>query len=183
MWRVPHIEPPELFCGMYHGLFFDCYMKDESQPNWLTKVNTFTKSRIWIFVHFLFSIILLFGSAIQRLAGVGPRGDRVYLCFLVVVLFFFIVDILIRCVAEVDYFVFSLCRRDNERRNSISILHQSNSDNSDTKRTYFCVGSFLFWCDFLSSLSILYDFSLINNNHFDPIVYVITVNGGIQVSF
>jgi hypothetical protein len=79
--------------GSLYGGFCGCYAKEESRPNWLALFYSFAKPIIWVVFLFCFSILLLFGPAIQSLADVGPRGDAVFLYLRVVMLFFFTVNI------------------------------------------------------------------------------------------
>ena len=164
--------------GNESGGMCGCYIKDESRPKWLSRFYGFTKSAVWLFFLYCFSIFLLFGPAIQCLADSDTTGDAVFLCLRLVMLCFFTVDIMIRCVAEEDYFVITLCRRS---KSSVNASARSNTTSGDSKERKFSFGSFLFWCDFISTLSILYDLSFISNHRFDPIDVEITVVEGIPV--
>jgi hypothetical protein len=159
---------------------------DTRAPNllvWVYSFYGFTKSTLWLFFLFVFSILLMFGPAIQSLADAGRRGDAAFLYLRIVMLFFFTVDILVRCFAEEGYFLLTLCRHRIICHNWISAPTQSNTTNGDSKEPFISIGSFLFWCDLLSTLSILYDLSFVNNHHFDPIYYEINAIRGIPVSF
>ena len=167
--------------GSYNGGFCGCYAKEESRPKWLALFYSFTKSIIWICFSFFFSMILMFGLAIQSLADVGLIGDEIFLYMRIIMLLFFTVDIVVRCVAEEGYFVSALCRGGRDRRNHIMVSSRSITMNGDSKAPFFRIGSFLFWCDFISTLTILYDLSFLNNHHFNPVSIEINVIGGILV--
>ena len=79
-------------------------MKEESRPKWFALFYGFTKSTIWFVLFFSFSIFLIFGPAIQSLIDTGTAGDLVFLYLRTIMLFFFTMDMLLRCVAEENYF-------------------------------------------------------------------------------
>jgi len=117
---------------------------------------------------------------------VEKKGDSVFLYLRIVTLVFFIVDMAVRCVVEEEYFMFRLCggaRKSGEPSSANSTAPpRSSTSNGDAKESTCVIGSFLFWCDFLSTLSILYDLSFINNHHQYPIINTIQLNAGIPVS-
>ena len=173
------------FCATFrssnnNGFFCACYVKEESRPRWFSLFYDFTKSTVWFSLFSGFSVFLMFGPSIQSLIDTGAKGDIAFLNLRIIMFFFFIVDMLVRCITEENYFAFRLCRR-KDIQNSASSLSRSNTNNGDSIESFFRFGSFLFWCDFLSNISILYDLSFINNHHFDPVVVEIYLTGGILV--
>ena len=169
-----------------HGFFCGCYVNEESRPKWLTLFYNFTKSIIWFILLSFFSIFLLFGPAAQSLADVEKKGDLVFMYLRIVMLVFFIVDIAVRCVVEEEYFMFTLCGAARARSElssaSTAPPPRSSTISGDAKESTCVIGSFLFWCDFLSTLSILYDLSFLNNHHLHPVLNMIKLNDGIPVS-
>lgn len=164
-----HRDPSKRNCK---GIFSGCYVKEESRPHWFVLFHTFTKSKIWVIFLTLFSTFLLFGPAVQNLADVGPTGDHVLFILRIVMLVFFTIDLLVRTVSEEGYFAFILCPEESEAPGS----------GSDSNKPRFLIGSFLFWCDLLSTLSTLYDLKYINNRHFEEILHQIAIVDGIPVS-
>jgi len=167
-----------LCSGDYNGLLCGCYMKEESRPECFTLLHDSIRSIIWFVLFSGFSVFLMFGPAIQSLIDTGTTGDLAFLYLRIIMFFFFSFDMLIRCVTEENYFVFQLFRR-KDQHNPTSALYRSNTGSGDSNKSFFRFGSFLFWCDFLSTISILYDISFINNHHFDPVLYEIHLTGGI----
>ncbi|KAL3921868.1 MAG: hypothetical protein SGILL_002519 [Bacillariaceae sp.] len=122
---------------------------------------------MWKILYVFFSLFLLFGPSIQYLV-VDEAGDIVFEIVRNVMLAFFIIDMIIRCVTDHDYFVCTLCCG-NGAASGIPVQPTGGSINSlayvETKDTEpFAFGSFLFWCDLVSTLAILYDLSYINPN-------------------
>jgi hypothetical protein len=106
---------------------------------------TFTavlNSHAWNVVLVIFALILLFGEELRELF-LPPGADNYVDAVFVLVFTFFVVDIAMRCDAEDHYF--NRCRC-----------------------TGCCCssGSFLFWCDLLSTLTVFYDISWLNTTNF-----------------
>jgi len=165
---------------------FGCYIRP--QPKWLLQLYATTRSSVWIVLVIGFTFLLLFGPAVQSLVDTDKAGDAIFLWFRVAMLAFFLLEILIRCLAEENYFVMSLncaCRpaNPNLRRISSVLATNNNTPMTDSKHQQlerrFRFGSFLFWCDLISALSILYDLSFINNHHFETVTREIQLVGGI----
>lgn len=165
------------------GLLCGCYIGSASRSKFWKVVTTITKSKTWMVFMYIFSIYLLFGPALQAMIDVRPQGDLIFLILRLVMLIFFVVDIFFRCFLDEDYFVFTLCKGGNDVNNSSSLTPSRNSNGSgDSKDIWFGIGSFLFWCDIISTLSILYDLSFLNNHHFECVEHTITVENGVPVS-
>ena len=179
------------FGGYGRGCFCDCYVNEESRPKLLTVFyNKVTKSIIWRFFHVLFAVFLLFGPAIQCIGDVGKTGDNIFMGLRIAMLLFFIVDMMIRCIAEDGYFVCSLCKGrgnnngagSNGTANNTSNNSSSNNSGGDSKDSNYAIGSFLFWCDLISTCSILYNLKFINKQMYQVIKKTIVVDFGIPVS-
>ena len=72
---------------------------------------------------------------------------------------FLIFDVLLRSVADPSYFVFTVGRRDFRSLDGESAFIRS--DALCGLHTCLQIGSFMFWCDLLSTLSLLWDISYI----------------------
>jgi hypothetical protein len=123
-------------------------------------------SKPWKVLLPFFTLLLLFGSQIQSLA-VPKRGDIAFDVLYTLGLAFFLVDLCIRCRIEPNYFMFSICGRGI----------------GDAPGSVVC-GSFMFWCDLVSTLAFLYDISYVNTRHYDMITVDIALDPfGQPVSF
>lgn len=123
-------------------------------------------SKTWKVLLSFFTLLLLFGSQIQHLA-VPKRGDIAFDVLFTLGLAFFIIDLCIRCRIEPNYFMFYICGRGI----------------GDAPGKLIC-GSFMFWCDLVSTLAFLYDISYVNTRHSDMITVDIMLNQfGQPVSF
>jgi len=132
--------------------------------------NKLTKTIIWKIIHVIFSIFLLFGPPVQLLViNIGEKGDLIFLILRILMLLFFIVDMTVRCITDDTYFVCTLCKKGDRAANASTSIPRSSDDNSDGMGSTFGIGSFLFWCDLISTVSILYDLSLINKMRYNTI--------------
>lgn len=179
----------------YHGVFCGCYANERSRPRWLTNLSYSRYATqlafVWRIFLFLFSVFLLFGPAVQNLADVDPTGDQIFFWLRIVMLFFFTLDIAVRCVLEENYFVLALCssRGGSEPYNNNTTPSRNTAapssaaaNGADLKRPMISIGSFLFWCDFISTMTILYDLSIMNQYRFAMAEHAITVTNGNPVS-
>jgi len=107
------------------------------------------------------TLFLLFGPAIQRLSNVRATGDEVFMWLRIVVLLIFFVDIATRCLLQENYFVLALCNN-----NTNSTLSRTGASDGGVKRPTCAIGNYLFWCDVISTMCILYDLSFINHQRF-----------------
>jgi hypothetical protein len=111
-----------------------------------------------------FSLFLLFGPPIQQLAAMEP-GDIVFGIIRNAMLGFFIADLIARCFTDKDYFV---CSFDGGGNSNFSPGAAMGGMSGDVKGPIPCeFGSFLFWCDLVSTLAILYDLSYVNPAMYD----------------
>jgi hypothetical protein len=117
------------------------------------------ESLVWRALLVVLTFILLFGAQIRDLAIPKARDtacDAIFTATFV----FFVIDMLMRIDAEPTYF---LCRcRGTERDN----LEGSWLNNIQ-------VGSFLFWCDLLSTITLLSEISFIYTKGFSTPSYTI----------
>jgi hypothetical protein len=114
---------------------------------------------VWKGVLIAYASILLFGGQCRELF-IPPKGDTAVDGVLLLALAFFVVDIAMRCDAEDNYFP--------------CVRH---------KKFCYSFGSFLFWCDFWSTLTLLFDVSIISKDYFTESHYDIELGPyGIPVS-
>lgn len=100
-------------------------------------------SHAWKAVLIFFAFVLLFGAQIRALF-IPKAGDIAVDVVFLLALVFFATDIGMRIDSEDGYFSWICC-----------------------KNNKCCsVGSFLFWCDFVSTLTLIYDLSFINSVHY-----------------
>jgi hypothetical protein len=168
-----------------NGFFCGCYVNEENRPKWLTIFYNITKTTIWTIIHILFSIILLFGPAVQSLiVDIGDLGDLIFDVLRSLMLVFFLTDMATRCITEYDYFMFTLCKRRKDGVSSTSTTAAARTSNNkgDGLDLTFAIGSFLFWCDAISTASILYDLSFINKGRYTTIFDEFQMKNGFLVS-
>ena len=116
-------------------------------------------TRLWRSFSIFFSLLLLFGDQIHQL-WIPENGDIAFDILFTMSLVFFVVDILIRIRAEPNYW-------------NVKLLGQGWFGESHD----LCVlGTFLFWCDLLSTLTLLYDISYINKPRFSMKTMTIHLN-------
>jgi hypothetical protein len=149
------------------GISFNCcfYHPENSRPRWLNRLHLLTKSVIWKTLFVIFSLFLLFGAPIQYLA-VDETGENVFEVLRTIMLAFFVMDMGVRCATEPDYFVCTFCGGGSSSAlGGLQVAGRHNLMYADSKDSTPCaVGSFLFWCDLISTLAILYDLSYVNPN-------------------
>jgi hypothetical protein len=126
-------------------------------------------------LYVFFSVFLLFGSALQYLT-VDATGDVVFEIIRNIMLVFFVMDMIVRCVTDQDYFVcknaFPTKASSSSGMMMISRSHATRGGSVNDSLAYMddnlkdhepcAIGSFLFWCDLISTMAILYDLSYIN---------------------
>lgn len=99
-----------------------------------------------------------------------PKGADVYFDVLYsVASAVFFLDIILNIFVDPEYIAFHLCRRKGD----------------DTQNSYWTcgIGSFMFWCDVVSSLALLYDISYINKHEFEMLeISIVLDNYGVPVS-
>jgi hypothetical protein len=143
-------------CGSFSCLAWPA----ESRRYFLGRI---IQSRSWKFILVVFTLLLLFGPQIRDMY-ISKDGDTamdvIFMCALV----FFTLDILIRIDVEPNYFSFDLfCRRGQRKEGSSDLATGWMGCGS------YGLGSFLFWCDVVSTLTLLHEISFINREHFDEI--------------
>ena len=115
-------------------------------------------NQLWSSTTFFFTLVMLFGSQIQDLwlpKSWDAASDTVFTMAFVILS----VDVIIRSIVDPMYFSWSFKR---ERRPSHSTgvgglwIHRCDDINK------ISVGSFMFWCDVIATLTFLYDISYIN---------------------
>ena len=107
-------------------------------------------SRYWHSLSVAFTLIILFGPPIQHLI-VPKNGDIVCDIIYTITVLFFYIDIFLRSRADTDYLKFYICGKGCGGEQQGTCI----------------VGSFLFWCDLVSTSIMLYDISYINQAHFE----------------
>eukprot|EP00980_Cylindrotheca_fusiformis_P031522 scaffold26496_cov113-Cylindrotheca_fusiformis.AAC.5 len=112
------------------------------------------RSIVWRGLMMVFSIYLLFGSQL-RLLWVPSSLDGVFDVVSTVTLAFFVVDMTIRMLVDSNYFSFSLCSGGGGYGTEAK-------ESSGT----CAVGSFMFWCDLVSTMTLLWDISFVNPREF-----------------
>ena len=115
---------------------------------------------------------------------IEDRGDLIFDVLRSLMLVFFLTDMTTRCITEYDYFMFTLCKGRKDRLSSTSTTAAARISNNkgDGSDLTFAIGSFLFWCDAVSTASILYDLSFINKVRYDTITNEFGINDGFLVS-
>ena len=119
------------------------------------------ESVVWKGFMVSFSMLVLFGYQI-RLLWIPPSGDEAFDYVMTITFAFFILDILVRICVEPNYFNFQIS---NAYRGS---------GFGETKTC--SLGSFLFWCDLISTATILYEISFINKELYTESEMTIVLN-------
>ena len=103
---------------------------------------------LWKAATSFFTVVLLFGSQIHHL-WLPPNADGAMDVLYGVTFLFFMVDMGLRVYAEPNYFQFQF---------GLCWYHNNTSFESGS----CLLGSFMFWCDFISMMTLLYEISKIN---------------------
>jgi len=108
-------------------------------------------SRFWQILLGIFTILLLFGAQIQWLF-LPKEADIVFDVLFTIALVVFSLDIVLRCYLEPNYFNFcgSGSNVNGEQGRAVNAWGGCH------------IGSFMFWCDFISTLTLLYNITYIN---------------------
>lgn len=137
-------------------------------PRFLHVLSLIIGSRPWHIIIGFNTILLLFGSEIQEL-WIPPAADLAMDILYLLTLAVFTMDIVMRCYLEPSYLTVPKCRNKDAAQNSAWGRCQ--------------LGSFLFWCDLLSTATLLYNVSFINKPRFATKEIDIVLNAiGIPVS-
>jgi hypothetical protein len=133
------------------------------------------------------TFILLFGAQI-RFIFIPAAGDAGCDVVFMAVFCIFWLDIFVRVDVEPNYFHLNICGLTwkKSRRNSgsggsdSSRNHQRGHSHAGTASGGWCsafeVGSFLFWCDVVSTLALMQDISFINPSYFSEYAVVILLD-------
>jgi hypothetical protein len=123
-----------------------------------------------------FSVMVLFGSQIQHL-WVAPAGDFAFDVLATITFAFFVLDMTIRIIAEPHYFQVG-----SSSTIGGGAYSGSGGGGGESSKDCLVLGSFMFWCDLVSTGVILYDISYINKGHYGVVDVDIQLNeSGIPV--
>ena len=129
---------------------------------------------VWRFLMCLCILLLLFGSQVQNL-WCDPSYDAMFDILYTIAFGVFLVDIAMRILVVPGYIGFKyktlmnlLMRRCRKKRKNDTRRGRDAMVNEDRDRwSNIHIGSFLFWCDVVSTCSILYEISYINKMQTD----------------
>lgn len=126
------------------------------------------RSPIWKGVILLAMVLLLFGSSMQFIFF-PKEADIIFDILYTVAFAVFIIDTIMNVVVKPEYFMFNTCW---------------NRQGEDGKITSsFVIGSYMFWCDVVSSFAMLYDIAYINDVEFkSPKIEIELDESGVPVS-
>ncbi|KAL3937309.1 MAG: hypothetical protein SGBAC_007561 [Bacillariaceae sp.] len=96
-------------------------------------------------------VLLLFGSSMQFIFF-PKEADIIFDILYTVAFAVFVIDTVMNVVIKPEYFGFNTCW---------------NRQRQDGQSRSFGIGSFMFWCDVVSSMAMLYDISYINEPEFE----------------
>lgn len=119
-------------------------------PAAMSRMSRVINSKIWHAGLLFFTVVLLFGAQVQEL-WVPKGGDVVFDVLFSVDFVYLFTDICMRCWVESSYFDFQICRKGD-----------SSSSWGNCR-----LGSFMFWCDLISTCLLLWDISYINQRLYD----------------
>lgn len=140
-----------------------CYQPDTNRPRWLNRWYQSSQSTAWKVLYIFFSLFLLFGPPIQALT-VDRAGDIVFEVLRNMMLVFFVSDMVLKCLTEKEYFECA-CGHGKEANGATAAAATVGAEGKDLGIVSCCsFGSFLFWCDLISTFAILFDLSYINPN-------------------
>lgn len=119
-----------------------------SRQRW--KVERILRSGTWKFFLIVFALVVLFGASIRELFLPKSADLAVDVVFLVA-LVFFAIDMALRIGSEPGYL-------------SCPVIFVVDKNQNDRHKRCVCprLGSFLFWCDFCSTMTLFYDLSFLN---------------------
>lgn len=129
------------------------------------------------------TFILLFGAQLRELI-MPPSADAACDVILTVTFILFCLDMFMRLDSDPTYFSCS-CGLVTKHRNTMDETAHSNLPSQSSGNGCFGlkVGSFLFWCDLISSLTLLSQISFVHKAAFDPITVRISLDQfGVPVS-
>lgn len=106
-----------------------------------------SKYKWWTILLVLFILLLLFGPSARDLFF-SKESDIVFDYIFLVTFLFLMADIVMHCLASPKYFEWSFPCNSHK---------------------WFAVGSFVFWCDLLSTLMLLWDISFVSSTNFNTL--------------
>ena len=133
----------------------------------------------------LFTVLLLFGEPVQYL-WFPKQADVVFNYLYTFAFAFFVIDIAMRCYVSPPYFVFEIFGRDYryDAQGRRKPRPPAGGIKSGWGENCIKVGSFMFWCDVLSTLTLLYDISWVNPLLEERVELTVPVNAvGVAVSY
>jgi hypothetical protein len=140
------LPPPRSLMQRYVSTAASC-MKPSKVA--LDRISFIVSSKTWQVFTIFFTTLLLFGIQLQQL-WIPKKADIVCDFLYIIALAFFVFDIILRSYAEPQYFEVNCFGKSAQ-----GVLGN------------FQLGSFMFWCDILSSATLLYNISLINKMVFN----------------
>jgi hypothetical protein len=110
----------------------------------IDRISVILSSKTWQILTIFFTTLLLFGMQLQQL-WIPKKADIICDFLYIIALIFFVLDIILRSYTEQQYFEVNCYGK-----STLGALGN------------FQLGSFMFWCDILSSTTLLYNISFIN---------------------
>ena len=133
----------------------------------------------------LFTVLLLFGEPVQYL-WFPKQADVVFNYLYTFAFAFFVIDIAMRCYVSPPYFVFEIFGRDYryDAQGRRKPRPPAGGIKSGWGENCIKIGSFMFWCDVLSTLTLIYDISWVNPLLEERVELTVPVNAvGVAVSY
>jgi hypothetical protein len=136
---------------------------------WKQLCSRTVRSSFWKTVIIFATVLLLFGSSIQFM--LFPKtADVIFDGLFTFAFALFIFDMILNIAVNPEYMPCNVCRRRKE-------------EEAQAFRR-LGIGSFMFWCDLVSSFAMLYDISYINSTEFETLEINIKLDKyGVPVSF
>lgn len=118
--------------------------------------NRIIKTTWWSVIIFLFTLVLLFGPPLKFLLFT-KAADIFFDSLFLICIITLIIDIILRCLVTPKYFQWSFPIKSKENAQN-SIL---SSNVTFHRKKKFQIGSFMFWCDLISTISLLSEITFI----------------------
>ena len=133
-------------------------MDPQNVPLHRTPISRFlykvVRSPIWKGVIVVAMVLLLFGSSMQFIFF-PKEADIIFDILYTVAFGVFIIDTIMNVIVNPEYFSFNMW-----------CWSKQMPEGQTTASRSFGIGSFMFWCDVVSSIAMLYDISYINEQQF-----------------
>lgn len=173
--NVPNSRLSRFLCGCCGGTV-KCRKPACMAPHSSVSVNSkkIIRSRAWKLLMIFFYSFVLFGSQVYYL--LAPAKDTAFNIMALVTFGFCVLEITLRIMAEPNYFQFGITSFFQSKKYNIGGGGGGNDNNSNTTCVF---GSFLFWCDVVSTVATLYDVTWTNFKHFEqPVIEIeLDMNG------